>query len=62
MAYPSPVNQPPPKGTSYMIFVCVCLFLDFIFSPFSPQNPPVHSCVFFVVGPSSCGMWDTASA
>uniref|UniRef100_A0A9L0R6C6 RRM domain-containing protein n=2 Tax=Equus TaxID=9789 RepID=A0A9L0R6C6_HORSE len=26
------------------------------------QSPPVHSCIFFVVGPSSCGMWDTASA
>ncbi|XP_070103527.1 cardiolipin synthase (CMP-forming) isoform X6 [Equus caballus] len=24
--------------------------------------PPVHSCVFFVVGSSSCGMWDAASA
>ena len=35
-------------------------FKDFIFS-FSPQSPLVHSCVFLVVGPSSCGMWDTAS-
>uniref|UniRef100_A0A9L0TPM7 Calcineurin like EF-hand protein 1 n=1 Tax=Equus caballus TaxID=9796 RepID=A0A9L0TPM7_HORSE len=26
------------------------------------RAPPVHSCVFFVVGPSSCGMWDAASA
>uniref|UniRef100_A0A9L0KEG4 Apoptosis antagonizing transcription factor n=2 Tax=Equus asinus TaxID=9793 RepID=A0A9L0KEG4_EQUAS len=25
-------------------------------------SPPVHSCVFSVVGSSSCGMWDTASA
>ena len=33
----------------------------FIFS-FSPQSPLVHSCIFFVVGPSSSGMWDTASA
>ena len=32
------------------------------FFPFSPQSPPVHSCIFFVVGPSSCGMWDAASA
>uniref|UniRef100_A0A9L0IRA6 Acylphosphatase n=1 Tax=Equus asinus TaxID=9793 RepID=A0A9L0IRA6_EQUAS len=24
--------------------------------------PPVHSCLFFVVGSSSCGMWDAASA
>ena len=37
-------------------------FKDFIFSPFSPQSPPVHSYIFFVVGPSSCGMWDAASA
>ena len=31
------------------------------FFPFSPQSPPVHSCIVFVVGPSSCGMWDVAS-
>ena len=37
-------------------------FLRFYLSPFSPQSPPVHSCIFFVVGPSSCGMWDAASA
>ena len=37
------------------------LFLRFYFSFFS-QSPHVHSCVFLVVGPSSCGMWDTASA
>ena len=38
-------------------------FKDFIiFFPFSPQSPPVHGCIFFVVGPSSCGMWDAASA
>ena len=37
-------------------------FKDFIFFLFSPQSPPVHSCMFFVVGPSSCGMWDAASA
>ena len=34
----------------------------FYFFPFSPQSPPVHSCIFFTVAPSSCGMWDTASA
>ena len=34
-------------------------FKNFIF--FS-QSPPVHSYVFLVVGPSSCGMWDAASA
>ena len=37
-------------------------FLRFFFFPFSPQSPPVHSCMFFIVGPSSCGMWDAASA
>ena len=37
-------------------------FLRFYFFPFSPQSPPVHSCIFFIVGPSSCGMWDAASA
>ena len=37
-------------------------FLKILFFPFSPQSTPVHSCIFFVVGPSSCGMWDTASA
>ena len=35
-------------------------FKDFIF-PFSPQSPPVHSRILFVVGPSSYGMWDAAS-
>ena len=34
---------------------------DFIFA-FSPQSPLVHICVFLVEGPSSCGMWDDASA
>ena len=37
-------------------------FLDFLFFSFSPQSPPVHSCIFFIVGPSSCDMWDAASA
>ena len=32
-------------------------FQRFYFSFFS-QSPPVHSCVFLVVGPSSCGMRD----
>ena len=31
------------------------------FFPFSPQSPLVHSCIFLVVGLSSCGMWDAAS-
>ena len=34
---------------------------DFIF-PFSPQSPLEYSCAFLVVGPSSCGMWEAASA
>ena len=34
----------------------------FNFFPFSPQSRTVHSCIFLVVGPSSCGMWDAASA
>ncbi|XP_070340015.1 queuosine-tRNA galactosyltransferase isoform X9 [Equus asinus] len=58
-------KEPIPKGyilcdplTQHSFF----FFKDFIFFPFSPQSTPVHSCVFFVVGPSSCGMWDTASA
>ena len=38
-----------------------CFFKNFIF-PFSSQSPPVHSCVFLVVGPFSRGMWDAASA
>ena len=37
-------------------------FFKILFFPFSPQSPPVHSCIFFVVGPSSCGMWDATSA
>ena len=42
------------------VFVLFC-FLKILFFPFSPQSPPVHSCIFFVVDPSSCGMWDAAS-
>ena len=40
---------------------CFFFLKIFIFSFFSPKAP-VHSCVFFVVGSSSCGMWDAASA
>ena len=37
----------------------IYLFLkDFIFFLFLPKAPPVHSCIFFVVGPSRCGMWE----
>ena len=46
----------------YAFKSCDLFFLnDFIF-PFSPQSPLVHSCAFSVVGPSSCGTWDAASA
>ena len=38
------------------------LFKDFVFFPFSPWNPLVYTCIFLVVGPFSCGMWDAASA
>ena len=37
-------------------------FLRFYLFTFSPQSSLVHSCVFLVVGPSSCGMWDATSA
>ena len=36
-------------------------FKYFVFLFILPK-PPVHSCIFLVVGPSSCGMWDAASA
>ena len=39
----------------------ILFFFYFYFSFFSP-NPPVHSCIFLVVGPSSCGVLDAASA
>ena len=29
---------------------------------FSPQIPPVHSCIILVLGTSGSGMWDAASA
>ena len=45
----------------WFFFCCCCCFKDFIFSFFSPK-PLVHSCIIFIVGPSSCGMWDAASA
>ena len=36
------------------------VYLNFFL--FLPKAPRVHSCIFFVVGPSSCGMWDAVSA
>ena len=47
--------------TSQNLFFFFKIFF-FYFFPFSPQSPQVHSCIFFIVGPSSCGMWDAASA
>ena len=50
-----------------LLFWVLVLFISFLFYFilffifFSPK-PPVHSCIFFIVGPSSCGMWDSASA
>ena len=41
---------------------CFHFFFKIFIFPFSPKAPPVHSCVFLVVGPSSCGMWDATSA
>ena len=35
---------------------------DIFFPLFLPKAPPGRSCIFFIVGPSSCGMWDAASA
>ena len=54
----------PVSGSSPLLFPFVFFFFFFkiLFFPFSPQSPPVHSCIFFVGGPSSCGMWDAASA
>ena len=46
--------------------ICVFFFflkiLFFSFFLFLPKSPRVHGCIFFVVGSSSCGMWDAASA
>ena len=37
-------------------------FFLILFFFVSLQSPLEHSCVFLVVGPSSCGTWDAASA
>ena len=34
----------------------ILFFLKNFTFPFSPQSPPVHSCIFLAVGPSSRGM------
>ena len=46
----------PLRGLQQLLF-----FFKILFFPFSPQSPPVHSCIFLVVGPSSCGMCNAAS-
>ena len=52
------VPDAPHTQQSFFLFF---FFLRFYFSFFS-QSPPVRSCVFLVVGPSNCGMWDATSA
>ena len=47
--------------TSFSVSLII-IFLKTLFFLFSLQSPPVHSCVFLVVGPASCGMWDTTSS
>ena len=49
-------------ASDFFFFFYLFLKILFIFFPFSPQSSLVHSCVFLIVGPSSCGMWDAASA
>ena len=67
-ASPSASKEPSLRQFHTVIYdgeVPYCLFFFFLkilFFPFSPQSPPVHCCIFFVVSPSSCGMWDAASA
>ena len=50
------------SNSSFHYFFLDFFLKGFFIFPFSPQSPPVHSCIFFVVGPSSRGMWDSASA
>ena len=45
----------------HQLFLLFKKIFFFIF-PCSSQSPPVHSCVFLIVGPSSCCMWDAISA
>ena len=46
-----------PVLIQYLFFLKI-----FCFFPFSPQGTPVHSRIFLLVGPSSYGIWDAASA
>ena len=41
---------------------CKRVTIFFIFFLFLPKPPSTHLCIFLVVGPSSCGMWNAASA
>ena len=55
------------KCSNILIVECKMLLRIFFFRfkknfPFSPQRPLVHIVYVLVVGPSSCGMWDAASA
>ena len=51
------------NGTIFILgFVLFCFFKDFIFFLFSPKALWYIVVYFLVVGPSSCGMWDAASA
>ena len=54
------LNQTPASacGDDAVLTLTFSLSLFFL----SPQIPPAHSCVFLVVGPSSCGFWDATSA
>ena len=56
--------MPASKGHAWSCWWSFFLFFlkIFFFPFFSSQSPSVHSYIFFVVGPSSCGMWDAASA
>ena len=59
---PCPYSPLAPEGFLQGLLSTCFFFLKILFFPFSPQSPPVRSCIFFVVGPSSCGMWDAAPA
>ena len=48
------INEKWPQCTLNLYFSYYKKFFKILFFPFSPQSSPVHSCIFFVVGPSSC--------
>ena len=51
-----------PWYTAVFYYLLCNFFLKILFFLFLPKAPPVHSCIFLVVGPSSCGTWDAAPA